>query len=258
MPAPHPDPRAFLEHLYRAAVHRALPLHNTAPSCRRRPRAARWCWARARPGARWRRRWRRCGRPTRRCPGWSSRATTTCRRVPRAAEAHRGGRGLASGARCGRPAGRAAHPGADAGPHADDLVLCLISGGGSALLTLPAEGLTLEDKQRINRELLHSGANISEMNCVRKHLSRIKGGRLAAACAPARVVTLTISDVPGDDRPSSPAAHGAGRDHLRRRARHPAALRHRGARTASMRGWSRARWRRPSPATPCSPAMPCT
>ena len=82
---------------------------------------------------------------------------------------------------------------------ADDLVLCLISGGGSALLTLPAEGLTLEDKQRINRELLDSGANIGEMNCVRKHLSRIKGGRLAAACAPARVVTLTISDVPGDD-----------------------------------------------------------
>ena len=81
----------------------------------------------------------------------------------------------------------------------DDLVLCLISGGGSALLTLPANGLTLEDKQRINKALLNSGANISEMNCVRKHLSRIKGGRLAAACAPARVVTLTISDVPGDD-----------------------------------------------------------
>jgi hydroxypyruvate reductase len=81
----------------------------------------------------------------------------------------------------------------------DDLVLCLISGGGSALLTLPAEGLTLSDKQRINQALLKSGASISEMNCVRKHLSRIKGGRLAAACAPARVVTLTISDVPGDD-----------------------------------------------------------
>jgi glycerate 2-kinase len=81
----------------------------------------------------------------------------------------------------------------------DDLVLCLISGGGSALLTLPADGLTLLDKQRINKALLNSGANISEMNCVRKHLSRIKGGRLAAACAPARVVTLTISDVPGDD-----------------------------------------------------------
>ncbi len=82
---------------------------------------------------------------------------------------------------------------------ADDLVLCLISGGGSSLLTLPAEGLTLQDKQRINRELLESGANITEMNCVRKHLSRIKGGRLAVACGPARVVTLTISDVPGDD-----------------------------------------------------------
>ena len=81
----------------------------------------------------------------------------------------------------------------------DDLVLCLISGGGSALLTLPAEGITLEEKQRINRALLESGAAIGEMNCVRKHLSRIKGGRLAAACAPARVVTLTISDVPGDD-----------------------------------------------------------
>ncbi len=82
---------------------------------------------------------------------------------------------------------------------ADDLVLCLISGGGSALLTLPAEGIGLALKQDINRQLLASGANIAEMNCVRKHLSRIKGGRLAAACAPARVVTLTISDVPGDD-----------------------------------------------------------
>jgi glycerate 2-kinase len=78
-------------------------------------------------------------------------------------------------------------------------VLCLISGGGSALLTVPAEGLTLQDKQRINQQLLDSGANIVEMNCVRKHLSRIKGGRLAAACAPAQVVTLMISDVPGDD-----------------------------------------------------------
>jgi len=85
------------------------------------------------------------------------------------------------------------------GLSADDLVLCLISGGGSALLTLPAPGLTLQDKQAINRALLKSGANISEMNCVRKHLSAIKGGRLAAACYPARVVTLTISDVPGDD-----------------------------------------------------------
>ena len=81
----------------------------------------------------------------------------------------------------------------------NDLVLCLISGGGSSLLALPAEGLSLEEKQAVNKALLNSGANISEMNCVRKHLSRIKGGRLAVACAPARVVTLTISDVPGDD-----------------------------------------------------------
>ena len=80
-----------------------------------------------------------------------------------------------------------------------DLVLCLISGGGSALLALPCAGLTLDDKQRINRELLASGAGIAEMNCVRKHLSAVKGGRLAQACHPARVVTLAISDVPGDD-----------------------------------------------------------
>jgi glycerate 2-kinase len=82
---------------------------------------------------------------------------------------------------------------------ADDLVLCLISGGGSSLLALPIEGLTLEDKQAINRALLKSGASISEMNCVRRHLSAIKGGRLAAACHPAKVVTLLISDVPGDN-----------------------------------------------------------
>jgi hydroxypyruvate reductase len=81
----------------------------------------------------------------------------------------------------------------------DDLVLCLISGGGSSLLPLPVPGLTLADKQLVNRALLRSGATISEMNCVRKHLSAIKGGRLGAACAPARVVTLLISDVPGDD-----------------------------------------------------------
>jgi glycerate 2-kinase len=81
----------------------------------------------------------------------------------------------------------------------NDLVLCLISGGGSALLALPADGITLEQKQAINKALLKSGATISEMNCVRKHFSAIKGGRLALACAPARVVTLMISDVPGDD-----------------------------------------------------------
>ena len=82
---------------------------------------------------------------------------------------------------------------------ADDLVLCLISGGGSALLAMPAEGLAFDDKQAINRALLNSGAAIDEMNAVRKHLSAVKGGRLAAMCAPARVVTLLISDVPGDE-----------------------------------------------------------
>ena len=92
----------------------------------------------------------------------------------------------------------------DLGP--DDLVLALMSGGASALLALPAEGLTLADKQAVNRALLRSGAGITEMNAVRKHLSAIKGGRLAAAAAPARVVTLAISDVPGDD----PAVIGSG------------------------------------------------
>jgi glycerate 2-kinase len=106
----------------------------------------------------------------------------------------------------------AAHPVPDAaGMHAaqrmlervsglnpDDLVLCLFSGGGSALLPLPAPGLNLDLKQVMNRALLGSGATISEMNCVRRHLSAIKGGRLAAACHPARVITLLISDVPGD------------------------------------------------------------
>ena len=86
---------------------------------------------------------------------------------------------------------------ASAGP--DDLVLCLISGGGSALLALPADGITLADKQAVNRALLACGADIAEMNTVRKHLSAIKGGRLAAAAWPAPLVALAISDVPGDD-----------------------------------------------------------
>lgn len=81
----------------------------------------------------------------------------------------------------------------------DDLVLCLVSGGGSSLLPLALAGLTLQDKQALNRALLSSGATISEMNCVRRHLSAIKGGRLAAACHPARVVNLLLSDVPGDN-----------------------------------------------------------
>lgn len=80
-----------------------------------------------------------------------------------------------------------------------DLVLCLLSGGGSALLAVPAPGLTVEDKRSVTEALLHSGATIAEINCVRKHLSAVKGGRLAALAAPAPMLTLAISDVPGDD-----------------------------------------------------------
>jgi glycerate-2-kinase len=93
-----------------------------------------------------------------------------------------------------------------AGLTAADLVLFLVSGGGSALTTLPAPGLTLDDLMAVNRALLASGATINEMNCIRRHLSAFSGGRLALAAAPARVVTLAISDVPGDD----PAAIASG------------------------------------------------
>ena len=86
-----------------------------------------------------------------------------------------------------------------AGLDENDTVLCLMSGGGSSLLPLPLPGITLDDKQQISRALLASGASIGEMNCVRRHLSGLKGGRLAAACHPARVITLLISDVPGDE-----------------------------------------------------------
>ena len=141
---------------------------------------------------------------------------------------------------------------------ADDLVLCLISGGGSALLTLPAEGLTLADKQRINNQLLESGAHIGEMNCVRKHLSRIKGGRLAAASAPAKVVTLTISDVPGDD----PAVIASGPTVP---MPPPAPMRSRSSTATGSRcrpqcvpGSRAASWKPPSPATACSVATPRT
>ncbi|GGC47188.1 glycerate kinase type-2 family protein [Chelatococcus reniformis] len=89
---------------------------------------------------------------------------------------------------------------------ADDQVIALISGGGSALMALPAPGIGLDDKQAVARALLKSGASIDEMNCVRKHLSAVKGGRLAAAAYPARMLTLLISDVPGDD----PAVIGSG------------------------------------------------
>ena len=194
------DPSAFLQTLFQAAVTRALPLHNTAAFLPPPPKGRTLVLGAGKAG----------GAMAQAVEAlWPTDAPLSGLVVTR------------YGHTPPRPAGlaqrievvEAAHPVPDAagleaaqrilaltqGLTADDLVLCLISGGGSALLTLPAEGLSLQDKQRINAQLLESGAHIGEMNCVRKHLSRIKGGRLGAACAPARVVTLTISDVPGDD-----------------------------------------------------------
>ena len=198
------QPREFLEYLYRAAVTRALPLENTGRYLPEPPTAASG------------------GRTV--VIGAGKAGASMAQAVEALWPANSPLEGLVVTRYDHippRPEGlkqrieivEAAHPVPDAaglaaaerilamvqGLTKDDLVLCLISGGGSALLTLPAEGLTLEDKQGVNKALLNSGATIAEMNCVRKHLSRIKGGRLAAACVPARVVTLTISDVPGDE-----------------------------------------------------------
>nr|WP_229722355.1 glycerate kinase [Xylophilus rhododendri] len=194
------DPRALLRQLYDAAVRRAQPLHTIGPFLPPPPR----------------------GRTVVIGAGKAGGAMAQAVEALWPADAPLGGLVVTRYHHVPpRPAGlperievvEAAHPVPDAaglaaaermldlvrGLGPDDLVLCLISGGGSALLTLPCEGLTLADKQRINRELLLSGAHIGEMNCVRKHLSRIKGGRLAAACGQAQVLTLAISDVPGDD-----------------------------------------------------------
>jgi glycerate 2-kinase len=205
VPDPTQNPREFLNHLFQTAVKRALPLHNTAAYLPSPPANS--------------------GRTIVLGAGKAGAA------MAQAVEAHWPADVPLSGlvvtryhhtpARPAELDGKpvrieiveASHPVPDAaglqaaqrildltqGLTADDVVLCLISGGGSALLSLPVEGLDFADKQRINQALLNSGAPISEMNCVRKHLSRIKGGRLAAACFPAKVVTLTISDVPGDD-----------------------------------------------------------
>ncbi|MBA2675682.1 glycerate kinase [Ramlibacter sp.] len=197
---PRLQPRAFLEHLFRTAVQRALPLHNTAPFLPPPPRGRTVVLGAGKAG----------GAMAQAVEAlWPADAPLSGLVVTRYGHTPPRPNGLPARIEVVE----AAHPVPDAaglqaaerilalaqGLTPDDLVLCLISGGGSALLTLPADGLTLADKQRINTQLLESGANIGEMNCVRKHLSRIKGGRLAAACAPARVVTLAISDVPGDD-----------------------------------------------------------
>jgi len=202
MTAPNPaaDPRGFLEHLYRVAVRRAMPLHSMAAFLPAPPKGRTIVIGAGKAG----------GSMAQALEAlWPAHAPLEGLIVTRYHHVPPRPQGLARRIEVVE----ASHPVPDAaglaaaqrilqlvhGLTPDDLVLCLISGGGSALLTLPAEGLTLEEKQQINRGLLNSGANIGEMNCVRKHLSRIKGGRLAAACAPARVVTLAISDVPGDD-----------------------------------------------------------
>jgi glycerate 2-kinase len=199
-PSPHADPRGFLQALYAAAVARALPGEVTAEHLPLPPKGRTVVVGAGKAGgamaaavdARW--------------PADAPISGLVVTRYAHVPPAYR--------ARPGRiEVVEAAHPVPDAagreaaqriaamvqGLTVDDLVLCLISGGGSSLLSMPAAGLTLEDKQAVNKALLKSGAAIDEMNCLRKHLSAIKGGRLAALCAPARVVTLLISDVPGDD-----------------------------------------------------------
>lgn len=198
-PNPHTDPRGFLRALYDAAVARALPAQTTAPWLPAPPMGRTVVIGAGKAGgamaaavdALW----------PKHAP-LSGLVVTRYDHVPPAYKANPGRIEVVEAAHpvpdeAGRrAAGRVAQ--LAQGLTADDLVLCLISGGGSALLSLPAPGLTLEEKQGINKALLKSGAAIDEMNCVRKHLSAIKGGRLAVNCAPARVVTLLISDVPGD------------------------------------------------------------
>ena len=197
---PKTQPREFLRSLYDAAVARALPAHNTAHFLPPPPKGRTLVLGAGKAGgamaaavdALW----------PKDAP-LSGLVVTRYHHVPPAYKA-RPGRIDVVEARHPVPdeAGRQAAQRIASlarGLTADDLVLCLVSGGGSALLSLPAPGLDFADKQAINSALLKSGAAIDEMNTVRKHLSAIKGGRLAALCAPARVVTLLISDVPGDD-----------------------------------------------------------
>ncbi len=199
-PNPQLHPREFLQYLYAAAIRRALPLHNTAAYLPAPPKGRTLVLGAGKAG----------GAMAQALEAlWPIDAPLSGLVVTRYHHTPLRPEGLKQRIEVIE----ASHPvpdeaglraaqrimGLTQGLTQEDLVLCLISGGGSALLTLPVEGLAFADKQRINQELLNSGANIIEMNCVRKHLSQIKGGWLAAACAPARVVTLTISDVPGDD-----------------------------------------------------------
>ena len=198
-PNPHTDPRGFLRALYDAAVARALPAETTAAWLPPPPEGRTVVIGAGKAG----------GAMAQAVDAlWpedaplSGLVVTRYDHVPPAYKARPGRIEVVEAAHpvpdeAGRRAAQRIAQLAQ-GLTADDLVLCLISGGGSALLSLPAPGISLEEKQAINKALLKSGAAIDEMNCVRKHLSAIKGGRLATNCAPARVVTLLISDVPGD------------------------------------------------------------
>jgi hydroxypyruvate reductase len=198
-PSPHADPRGFLRALFDAAVSRALPANNLSPHLPAVPRGRTLVLGAGKAGgamaaavdALW--------------PHDAPLSGLVITRYGHVPPAYQAAPGRIEVVEAAHPvpdeAGRAAAARMAAltqGLGPDDLVLCLISGGGSALLAMPAAGLTLQDKQAVNKALLTSGAAIDEMNCVRKHLSAIKGGRLAAMCAPAQVVTLLISDVPGD------------------------------------------------------------
>ena len=200
---------AFLDGLFRTAIAAAhpagcLPAHLPPP-----PASGRLVDPRRRQGRRLDDRGGRAALPRRRTAAGQPphRSRRHPPRLRPADPADRNGRGRASGARRRRTSRRrnARFKLADTAA-ADDLVLVLMSGGASANWIAPAHGLAFADKQAVTRALLRSGANIGEMNAVRKHLSRIKGGRLALRAQPARVVTLAISDVPGDD----PAVIGSG------------------------------------------------
>ncbi len=199
-PAPHADPAGFLRALYDTAVERALPAAQMGALLPPPPRGRTLVLGAGKAGgamaaaldALW--------------PADAPLAGLVVTRYDHVPPAWRARPGRIEVVEAAHPvpdaAGRAAAERIVAltrGLTADDLVIALVSGGGSALLSLPAPGLTLEDKQAVNKALLKSGAAIDEMNCVRKHLSAIKGGRLAALCAPAPVVSILISDVPGDD-----------------------------------------------------------
>ncbi len=210
LPSPHADPRAFLRALFDAAVAQALPGPSLAHYLPAPPRGRTIVLGAGKAGG---------AMAAALDAAWPSGAPISGLVVTRydyvppafAAAQQRGATRI--------EVVQAAHPVPDeAGRRAaarvldlarglsDDLVVCLVSGRASSLLALPAAGVALAEKQVINGALLKSGAAIDEMNCVRKHLSAIKGGRLGAACAPARVVTLLVSDVPGD----SPSVIGSG------------------------------------------------